>query len=85
MNWHSIIAAGAALAWAFGPIAAHAGEVLDRVMSRGVMVMSTDPEYPPQSFLNERTSSKASTSTWGARSPAGSASRSSSSRPAGMC
>jgi polar amino acid transport system substrate-binding protein len=54
MKWHSIIVAGAALAWALGPIAANAGEVLDRVMSRGVMVMSTDPEYPPQSFLNER-------------------------------
>jgi len=32
--------------------AAQAGEVLDRVMSNGVMVMSTDAEYPPQSFLN---------------------------------
>lgn len=30
-----------------------AGEVLDRVMSEGVLVMSTDPEYPPQSSLNE--------------------------------
>jgi polar amino acid transport system substrate-binding protein len=27
-----------------------AGETLDRVLSRGVMVMSTDPDYPPQSF-----------------------------------
>ena len=26
-----------------------AGETLDRVLSRGVMVMSTDPDYPPQS------------------------------------
>ena len=52
MKWHSIIAAGAALAWAFGPIALEAGEVLDRVTSKGVMVMSTDPEYPPQSSLN---------------------------------
>ena len=32
--------------------APEAGEVLDRVTSRGVMVMSTDAEYPPQSFLN---------------------------------
>lgn len=52
MKWHSILAAGAALTWAFGPIAAEAGEVLDRVTSKGVMVMSTDPEYPPQSSLN---------------------------------
>ena len=54
MKWHSIIAAGVALAWAFGPVATQAGEVLDRVMSRGVMVMSTDPEYPPQSSLNDQ-------------------------------
>ena len=32
---------------------ADAGEVLDRVMSKGVLVMSTDPEYPPQSSLDE--------------------------------
>jgi polar amino acid transport system substrate-binding protein len=30
-----------------------AGEVLDRVVSKGVLVMSTDPEYPPQSSLDE--------------------------------
>ena len=30
-----------------------AGEVLDQVMSKGVLVMSTDPEYPPQSSLDE--------------------------------
>src|SRR5690606_14485628 len=29
-----------------------AGDVLDKVMQEGVMVMSTDAEYPPQSFLN---------------------------------
>lgn len=52
MKWHSILAAGAALTWAFGPVALQAGEVLDRVTSKGVMVMSTDPEYPPQSSLN---------------------------------
>lgn len=33
-------------------IVAQAGEVLDRVTSNGVLVMSTDAEYPPQSFLN---------------------------------
>jgi polar amino acid transport system substrate-binding protein len=33
--------------------AVHAGEVLDRVTSKGVLVMSTDPEYPPQSSLDE--------------------------------
>lgn len=27
--------------------------VLDRVMERGVLVVSTDPYYPPQSFLND--------------------------------
>jgi polar amino acid transport system substrate-binding protein len=32
---------------------ADAAEVLDRVMSNGVLVMSTDPEYPPQSSLEE--------------------------------
>lgn len=31
---------------------AGAGEVLDRVMAAKTMVMSTDPDYPPQSFLN---------------------------------
>lgn len=35
------------------PAAATAGEVLDRVMANKVLVMSSDPEYPPQSFLNE--------------------------------
>ena len=32
--------------------AAHAGATLDRVTSKGVLVMSTDPKYPPQSSLN---------------------------------
>lgn len=32
---------------------AWAGETLDRVMSSGKLTMSTDPEYPPQSFLND--------------------------------
>ena len=31
---------------------AKAGETLDRVTTNGVMVMSTDAEYPPQSSLN---------------------------------
>ncbi|PRY23859.1 amino acid ABC transporter substrate-binding protein (PAAT family) [Aliiruegeria haliotis] len=30
-----------------------AGETLDRVMSEGKLVMSSDPAYPPQSFLND--------------------------------
>ncbi len=42
------LAAGVALT----PLTAMAGEVLDRVMSKKVLVMSTDPEYPPQSSLN---------------------------------
>lgn len=32
---------------------AQAGEVLDRVMSTKTLTMSSDPEYPPQSFLND--------------------------------
>ncbi|MGH6899624.1 MAG: transporter substrate-binding domain-containing protein [Geminicoccaceae bacterium] len=32
---------------------ADAGEVLDRVLAKGVLVMSTDAEYPPQSSLDE--------------------------------
>jgi polar amino acid transport system substrate-binding protein len=42
---------GCAIALGAAP-AAQAGEVLDRVTSNGVLVMSTDAEYPPQSFLN---------------------------------
>jgi len=38
---------------AAGMTAAQAGEVLDRVMANKKLVMSSDPEYPPQSFLNE--------------------------------
>lgn len=33
--------------------AALAGETLDRVMNTGKLTMSSDPEYPPQSFLND--------------------------------
>lgn len=32
---------------------AFAGETLDRVMKTGKLTMSSDPEYPPQSFLND--------------------------------
>lgn len=35
------------------PLAAKAGETLDRVMSSGTLTMSSDAAYPPQSFLNE--------------------------------
>src|SRR5918994_5021590 len=53
MKLTSLLVAGAALARAaLAPAGAMAGEVLDRVMSSKVMRMSTDPEYPPQSFLN---------------------------------
>lgn len=41
----------AAALWATASIAV-AGETLDRVMSAGKLVMSTDPEYPPQSSLD---------------------------------
>jgi len=44
-----LLAAAAAMVL---PLATQAGEVLDRVMSKGVLVCSTDPEYPPQSSLN---------------------------------
>lgn len=33
---------------------AFAGEVLDRVTSTKILTMSSDPEYPPQSFLNDK-------------------------------
>jgi ABC-type amino acid transport substrate-binding protein len=33
-----------------------AGETLDRIKSNGVLKMSTDPEYPPQSSLDPDTS-----------------------------
>ena len=35
------------------PSAADAGEALDRVMQAGLLKMSTDPAYPPQSSLTE--------------------------------
>jgi len=36
------------------PVAAQAGATLDRVMSTKVLTMSSDPAYPPQSFLNDK-------------------------------
>ncbi|HEU0222386.1 MAG TPA: ABC transporter substrate-binding protein [Paracoccaceae bacterium] len=43
------LALGAALS---APAAA--GPALDRIMSKGVLVCSTDPAYPPQSMLNDK-------------------------------
>jgi polar amino acid transport system substrate-binding protein len=36
------------------PKLVHAGEVLDRITSRGLMKMATDSNLPPLSFLNEK-------------------------------
>ncbi len=47
-RWLPWIALSGLLAGPASPVAA--GETLDRVLSRGVMVMSTDAGYPPQSF-----------------------------------
>jgi polar amino acid transport system substrate-binding protein len=47
------IATTALVAGAWMPGVVDAGETLDRVVSKGVLVMSTDPEYPPQSSLDE--------------------------------
>ena len=44
--------AAAIVAGSMAP-SAIAGETLDRVTSEGVLKMSTDPEYPPQSSLND--------------------------------
>ncbi|MBP5856429.1 ABC transporter substrate-binding protein [Marivibrio halodurans] len=35
------------------PALAQAGETLDRVTSTGTLTLSSDPAYPPQSFLND--------------------------------
>lgn len=43
----------AAAALAVVAMPAFAGEVLDRVTENETLVMSSDPEYPPQSFLND--------------------------------
>ncbi len=54
MVFKSLTAGVAAAALALGTtLPALAGETLDRVMANGVLVMSSDPSYPPQSFLNE--------------------------------
>ncbi len=50
MNLTRLTFLAAALALATAP--AMAGETLDRVMSTKTLTMSSDPEYPPQSFLN---------------------------------
>ena len=42
-----------ATAFALASPSAFAGETLDRVTSSGKLTMSSDPEYPPQSFLND--------------------------------
>ena len=51
----SILKLGAAflLASSLAVPAALAGATLDRVMSTKTLTMSSDPEYPPQSFLND--------------------------------
>ena len=54
MTRYTVLTGISLIACALSPWGAvQAGEVLDRVMSKGVLVMSTDPEYPPQSSLNE--------------------------------
>ncbi len=47
----TLLAAAFAIAAA---VPAMAGETLDRVMSTKTLTMSSDPEYPPQSFLNDQ-------------------------------
>ena len=54
---------------------ASAGDLLAQICDEGVIRVSTDPAYPPQSSLTRRrTSTRASTSTLPPRSPSGSAS-----------
>lgn len=54
MTFQSMLRTGAiALLFTLGAGVSHAGEVLDRIMTDKVMVMSTDAEYPPQSSLDE--------------------------------
>ncbi len=43
-----------AVVFAMISVGASAGEVLDRVMSTNVLTMSSDPGYPPQSFLDDK-------------------------------
>ncbi|MEO0912410.1 MAG: transporter substrate-binding domain-containing protein [Pseudomonadota bacterium] len=45
---------GLGLAAALIAAPAQADETLDRVMAEGKLVMSSDPAYPPQSFLNDQ-------------------------------
>ena len=48
---HGLVASGLMLTL-IAP--AFAGAALDRVMSTKTLVMSSDPQYPPQSFLNDK-------------------------------
>lgn len=50
---HTALKTLAAAAIVCAPLAAQAGETLDRVMDSGTLTMSSDAAYPPQSFLNE--------------------------------
>ena len=52
MSFSRLTIFAAAIALAAAP--AFAGETLDRVMSTKTLTMSSDPEYPPQSFLNDK-------------------------------
>lgn len=47
----TITATGAQVLWSAPALA---GETLDRVMSSKTLTLSSDPEYPPQSFLNDQ-------------------------------
>jgi polar amino acid transport system substrate-binding protein len=49
-----LIGLAAVIALATSAVGAQAGEVLDRIMSTQVLTMSSDPAYPPQSFLNDQ-------------------------------
>lgn len=50
-SWTTRIVAAALLVVASGSVLA--GQTLDRVMKTKTLTMSSDPEYPPQSFLND--------------------------------
>lgn len=57
LNLHNTVSTGIALGaamlgLAFASSAVQAGEVLDRIMERGSMMVATNSEYPPASFLN---------------------------------
>src|SRR5690554_6054230 len=54
MNMIVKLGTAALLASALAMPAAQAGETLDRVMRTKTLTMSSDPEYPPQSFLNDK-------------------------------